>query len=312
MYVPLHHGVTLERTEDVPSQPQSYVAKGNVPGNDGGLGYSRGHHPTTNPGAVLREIETVKPAEHVNGPTAHLCEELTDGLDAQNARENGIDGVQEFGSHEGEQDIVGRGYGPAAAALSSPPVGRDGSSSGSGVDRKDSIVNPSHTYAHGRLPPPNDGEVVISGDPENHREAMAYEPNQAQVTNGSPSAVGVGVHGAPRTGHGISGGHMNANTVDIAGEHEGESQRPKGGISDKVVGKVQQAAGTLIGSDNLKAKGLERERCAGTGNLAVPGMADEIRPSRAMTKGSVDEAELLEQEAQVRRERAQDGRGMSH
>ena len=67
-----------------------------------------------------------------------------------------------------------------------------------------------------------------------------------------------------------------------------DSRVPGGTTVTKVTGKVESAIGSLVGSNTLKAKGLEKEREANLANLRGAELA---------------EADRLEREAMMRRQR---------
>jgi hypothetical protein len=260
--------------------------------NDEVPGFGRSQqHPTT--GTVHREVDQVKPAEYENGTTI----EGSNGLDAAHARENGVDedpssehSGQHFvhnGSMAGE-DATGIGHGPAAAALGR--TGYDSLTHGHEHPSKDVDPDPSHTYAHGILPPPNDGKVNIGGNPENPREAMAYEPRSQTGSSahdtqrkGSDDAKLDPVDSRPSGQRKVSDdAKLDSNNSSPSDQKKGSSRSDdtkldannsspgghvhpggstKGGVSDKFVGKVQHAAGVLFHNENMKAKGTEKETC---------------------------------------------------
>ena len=99
-----------------------------------------------------------------------------------------------------------------------------------------------------------------------------------------------------------------------------EAQHPGTGAPDpnikpsKFGGKVQTAIGTMVGSDSLRAKGIEKERSVcSVSCLITPGLSSSFpharREARNLTVQSNElaQAESLEREAQMHRDRAMGG-----
>lgn len=82
-------------------------------------------------------------------------------------------------------------------------------------------------------------------------------------------------------------------------------------------GKVQTAIGTMVGSDSLRAKGMEKERFVCFGCLISLDSAICFHISRSeardlnMQSNELAQAESLEREAQMHRDRAMGGGGYS-
>jgi len=68
-----------------------------------------------------------------------------------------------------------------------------------------------------------------------------------------------------------------------------DSQQTRGGTGQRLTGKVESAIGSMVGSNALKAKGLQKEQEANAMKIQGAELA---------------EAERLEREAMLRRERA--------
>jgi len=93
----------------------------------------------------------------------------------------------------------------------------------------------------------------------------------AGVGHGNVNAHGTGAAGIPPTG-----------TLN-------DHNQSRGGVGTRMTGKVESAVGTMLGSSSLKAKGLQKEQEANSIKLQGQELA---------------EAERLEREAMMRRERA--------
>ncbi|KAJ7152184.1 hypothetical protein C8R43DRAFT_1189922 [Mycena crocata] len=129
---------------------------------------------------------------------------------------------------------------------------------------------------------------------------------------GGPGHTGTAGMGEPGLGnlddrhHGRSGNHAGVHNDGMMADHQhgtgvggtgvgGGAIPPAGSIGHesggggKMTGKIEHAAGTMLGSESLKAKGLQKEKEA-------QGLKVQSR--------EIAEAERLEHEAGVRRERA--------
>jgi len=116
-------------------------------------------------------------------------------------------------------------------------------------------------------------------DRPNQHAAGASVGGEAYGAGPGPNA---GAYGGPAGTGGVHQGHPGA--AGAASGHPPPPQNPSG-TSDKIMGKLQQAAGLLVSSDRMMAKGLERE-------------------SRGVAADNITEAQRLEAEAAARRERA--------
>ncbi|CAA7267214.1 unnamed protein product [Cyclocybe aegerita] len=129
------------------------------------------------------------------------------------------------------------------------------------------------------------------------------QPGYGQSTHaqGQPGLMGSnapGQHGYVADDRYSTGAHTGAHTGTNTGTHgsaippSGEVHHGKsstGGAGQRLTGKVESAVGTLVGSNALKQKGLQKEQEAN----AVKLQGREL-----------SEAERLEREALMRRERA--------
>ena len=104
--------------------------------------------------------------------------------------------------------------------------------------------------------------------------------------------------------------------------HPNQAEYPGTGVSDphtkpsNLGGKVQTAIGTMVGSDSLRAKGIEKERydCF-VSCLVSSGLSSSFSHTRSearslnMQSNELAQAESLEREAQMHRDRAMGGGG---
>jgi hypothetical protein len=99
-----------------------------------------------------------------------------------------------------------------------------------------------------------------------------------------------GVHGAPGTTDPYGAAGVGNATIPHAGTTTGpHSSTAAAGHPSSMAGKIEKAAGTLLGSNSLKTKGLQKEQ---EGNALK------------LQSAELSEAERLEREATMRRERA--------
>jgi len=102
--------------------------------------------------------------------------------------------------------------------------------------------------------------------------------------------------------------------------HPSHAVHPGTGVPDpntkpsKLGGKVQTAIGTMVGSDSLRAKGMEKERSVcSVSCLISPGLNNPFPHARSeardlnMQSNELAQAESLEREAQMHRDRAMGG-----
>jgi len=102
--------------------------------------------------------------------------------------------------------------------------------------------------------------------------------------------------------------------------HPNEAGHPGTGVPEtntkpsKFGGKVETAIGTMIGSDSLRAKGIEKERSVcSVSYLISPGLKDSFPHPRSEARNltvqsnELAQAESLEREAQLHRDRAMAG-----
>ncbi|KAJ3573365.1 hypothetical protein NP233_g2463 [Leucocoprinus birnbaumii] len=115
-------------------------------------------------------------------------------------------------------------------------------------------------------------------------------------TGGTQRPGATGIHGYE--GHGFNEPPPSTNPMGTAGMQQptvppsgtlNNEYQSHGGKSQRITGKIESAIGTAIGSDTLKAKGLQKEREANA--MKVQGR-------------ELAEAERLEREAIMRRDRA--------
>lgn len=140
---------------------------------------------------------------------------------------------------------------------------------------------------------------AITGGADFRSQGRQYPAAVPGVQHGIQTGP-LGVQTAPTRGTGFASAQPGTGTpgnfthgTQPGGRdpHVGEDRsgaqvhQPSGGTGSVIGGKLQQAAGVLLGSENLKAKGLERE-------------------SRALGDANVDEAQRLEQEAMAKRQKA--------
>jgi len=125
--------------------------------------------------------------------------------------------------------------------------------------------------------------------------AQGYDHNLAGVGAGHPNLTGPAAHphaatgGAPIGASGASDPYGAAGVGTQAVPHASAVNQTHHGPGHALAGKVEHAVGSLLGSQSLKAKGLQKEQEAGA--LKVQGV-------------ELAEAERLEREAVMRRERA--------
>ena len=102
--------------------------------------------------------------------------------------------------------------------------------------------------------------------------------------------------------------------------HPNEAGYPGTGVQDpntkpsKLGGKVQTAIGTMVGSDSLRAKGMEKERSVCSISCLIShGLSGSFPYARSearnlnMQSNELAQAESLEREAQMHRDRAMGG-----
>jgi hypothetical protein len=114
--------------------------------------------------------------------------------------------------------------------------------------------------------------------PGQHGQHAAFAQDDPYTAGGVGAGHHPGVRGIPPTG-----------ALDHHGAGAAQSGSGSGGAGGRLGGKIETAIGTLVGSDALKARGLQQEREASAVKLQGRELA---------------EAERLEREALVRRERA--------
>ncbi|KAI0760317.1 hypothetical protein C8Q74DRAFT_1372214 [Fomes fomentarius] len=133
----------------------------------------------------------------------------------------------------------------------------------------------------GLLPNQPVGGQNTSGVHTGTQNAYGYP----QGTTGQYAAGGPG----PGPGPGLGGGTAGQNQQVPPVSHINTSTGHQGGGGSRLVGKTERAVGTLVGSQALKEKGIQKEQEAS-----------------AFTQQSAEiaEAERLEKEALMRRERA--------
>lgn len=115
---------------------------------------------------------------------------------------------------------------------------------------------------------------------------------QGMYGNDGPGIAGIGAHQhnhMPGTTVGGVGMAAGAGTLPPANVLSHSDQSRRGGGGQAFTGKVERTVGSLIGSDSLKAKGLQKEQEANSYKVQGAELA---------------EAERLEREALLRRERA--------
>lgn len=100
---------------------------------------------------------------------------------------------------------------------------------------------------------------------------------------------------------------MQQTTIPLAGTLNDENQT-RGGRFQKMTGKMESAMGSMVGSEKLKAKGMQKEKYAfmiqiGWTITDREGSSREVNALKLQGR-ELAEAERLEQEALARRERA--------
>ncbi|KAF9477959.1 hypothetical protein BDN70DRAFT_896110 [Pholiota conissans] len=131
------------------------------------------------------------------------------------------------------------------------------------------------------------GQTQASGPGGNYNDNNF--PSSGQHGSGHPIAQEV-----PYASTGIGSGHQGysgGRGVPAAGAIDHGTSETSGahGVGGKLSGKIESAIGSIVGSDALKAKGLQKEQEANSVKLQGRELA---------------EAERLEREALMRRERA--------
>lgn len=138
--------------------------------------------------------------------------------------------------------------------------------------------------------------------------------NQGQSGHSAGHGTGTGVAGPGATDQSMSGG----TGVQGMGAGHGSSIPPsaalgasghKHGAGGNLTGKVEHAVGSMVGSNALKAKGLQKQQLVLYSSPRVHRSLTKLQWSREadaiqVQSSELAEAERLEHEAQMRRDRA--------
>jgi len=204
-------------------------------------------------------------------------------------------------SHHNNKDTVdthdrSHGHGNHAANTTIAPVGGGGYDTGRAHHN---MMGPGPGPAGGGVgydEPFNDFNNAGTGTGTGGLDGPGYHHHQGPGAGTGNLAHGQG-HQAPGTNMqgqytdgGYSGGqhHHNAGGIPPTSTLNNSAQS-RGGAGHAFVGKVERTIGTMVGSSALKAKGLQKEQEANSLKLQGSELA---------------EAERLEREALMRRERA--------
>jgi len=127
----------------------------------------------------------------------------------------------------------------------------------------------------------------MTGQPQGYNNDPNFN-GQNQHSQQHGANMGPGVHSGQSEHYGGAGttGNTSIPPTNIA---QSGHQQPQSGGGHAMTGKVEHALGTMLGSKSLKAKGLEKEQEA---------QAFKVQGAE------LGEAERLEKEALMRRERA--------
>ncbi|THV04771.1 hypothetical protein K435DRAFT_790771 [Dendrothele bispora CBS 962.96] len=174
-------------------------------------------------------------------------------------------------------------HGHATTNLNDPDYSR---SSGAGVPTSVPTGMHSGSGATGTYPAHEPGYTTGA-------TGLGQEPYTTGTHQNPTSGMGYS-SGDPYSSAGVGHDNFNAGTGNIppthalhAGQATAGERHGSGGSG--ITGKVEKAVGTMIGSHSLKAKGMEKEKEA---------------QALKMQSSELAEAERLEREAMMRRERA--------